>query len=352
MIATEKMLKSLRDSRPKTVISVIQSKCGYCTSNNDDIKRETRERMLRIRYEQKQLFGRVIRDTEKFKFTESAADDEIGIGLIKIPQSDVVESPYDLPVDTSKVPPIKLVHPDREGEFHWLSQSSRIKIFKDGDSRAPAKTKTWSKDSSSTSTPPPSTERTNRSESIDVNKPELNTTKMNNTAIVSAKNFLQQFVINKQNDKQSIPFDETGLKSIISYPLICEKRSTNQLHDLLADVSLKLPSISKVLQATMSESARFALRKWKLNKISELGIDGFKAYEKETLDRGKNFHMAIENYLCNGQIPDNDSPIIKLWQSIDSSLNQLKPKSVLLEQPILHADLKYKGIIDNVSIVK
>lgn len=343
------MLKSLRDSRPKTVISVIQSKCGYCSSNNDE-KREIREKMLRMRYEQKQLFGRVIRDTDQYKYTEPAGD-ETGIGHMRIAQSrsnsDVVESPYDLPVDTSKVPHIKLAHPDREGEFHWLSQSSRIKIFKTGNSRASAKTETWPKDSP---TAPP-TESTNCSESIDVNKPELNTTKVN-TAIDSAKNFLQQFVINKRNDKQSIPFDETELKSIISYPLICEKRSPNQLNDLLADVTLRLPSISKVLQATMPESARFALRKWKLGKIAELGVDGFRAYEKETLDRGKNFHKAIENFLSQGQIPDNDSPIIKLWQSIDSSLNKLKPKSVLLEKPILHADLKYKGIIDNVSIVK
>lgn len=340
------MLKSLRDSRPNRVISVIQSKCSYCTNNNDDDeKREMRQKMLRTRYEQKQLFGRVIRNTDEYKYAEPASD-EIAIGQMKIAQknTDADVSPYDLPVDASKVPHIKLEHKDREGEFHWLSQSSRIKIFKAVNSRAPAEIYTRPKNLSSSAP----MAQIKHPESIDVNKSGSKT----NPAIVSAKIFLQQFVINQRNDKQTIPFDETGLKSIINYPLICEKRSSNQLNDLIADSSLRLPSISKVLQATMPESARIALRKWKLGKIAELGVDGFKAYEKETLNRGKNFHLAIENFLSQGQVPDNDSPIIKLWQSIDSSLTQLKPKSVLLEKPILHADLKYKGIIDNVSIVK
>lgn len=180
------------------------------------------------------------------------------------------------------------------------------------------------------------------------------------SAIVTAKNLLQQFLQSKRsneqpsqhNQSQAIPFDDGALKSIVSYPLMCDKKSPHQVHDVLADSSIRLPSISKVLQATMPDSARFALKKWKLAKIAELGLDGFKRYEKETLDKGKDFHLAIEDFLNRGQIPAPDSPIIKLWQSIDHSLSELRPKPVLMEQPILHADLKYKGIIDNVSIVK
>lgn len=87
-------------------------------------------------------------------------------------------------------------------------------------------------------------------------------------------------------------------------------------------------------------------------KIVELGADGFKQYQEETFSLGKEFHSAIEQYLSNGEAPASDSSINQLWQSVNPSLNELKPKAVLLEQPILHADLKYRGIIDNVSMVK
>lgn len=371
------MLKSAQKSMISVVrrssvqkLSVFQSQCTYCSSsNNDESKQERRERLLRIRHEQKQLFGRVIRDVNDLNYMEPA-DDDTPIGEISITQShnnnaiNEPVSPYDIPNDAAKVPDIKMAHPERESEFYWLAQTSRIKIFKTGKSRAPSKnrapneklppvdTPATSSQSSTTSSSSPPEKRTNL-ESSDVDKSETFTTKISPAnAIISAKNLMQQFVWNRRNDKQEIPFDEAGLTSIVGYPLICEKRSSTQLDELLADVSLRLPSISKILQATMPESARFALRKWKLGKIAELGIDGFKEYEKDTLNRGKTFHSAIEQFLSQGKVPANDSPIIKLWQSIDSSLNQLKPKPVLLEQPILHADLKYMGIIDNVSIVE
>lgn len=345
------MLRTWQNSMPKSMISVIQPHCGYCSSN-DETKREMRERMLRIRYEQKQLYGRVIRDNADIKDIKNTKDteptgDEFPIGRIRddnVPVETV--SPYDMPSDVVKVPDTKLASPERENEFHWLSKTSRIKIFKMGKSQTPTKP------GSSTEVPPQNSPHSpTNSESLDVNKPE--STKMSPAnVIVSATNLVQQFVLNRRNEKQEIPFNEADLKSIVSYPLVCEKRSSSRVHEILADRSLRLPSISKVLQGTMPESARIALRKWKLGKIAELGVDGFRQYEKETLDRGKKFHSAIENFLSQGEIPADDSPIIKLWQSIDSSLNQLKPKPVLLEQPILHADLKYQGIIDNVSIVE
>lgn len=338
---------------------MIQSQCSYCSSSDDDDgmreARENRERMLRTRYEQKQLFGRVIRKTGDYTNAEAPR--------MEVPRirgdNEYIEPKIDLidcPDDATKVPEIRLESLEKMSEFYWLSQRSHIKILKSKKLRVPNKgeSKTESSPKKEPSTPhTESTSSKDRSGALDVNKSESHTTKMSPAgAIVSAKNLFQKYVLIRNNATQAIPFDETGLRSLVGYPLVCEKRSTSQVHELLADVSLRLPSISKVLQATMPLSARIALRKWKLGKIEELGIDGFKQYEKATLDRGKTFHSAIEDFLSQGQEPAHDSPIIQLWQSIDSSLKQLKLTPVLLEQPILHADLKYKGIIDNVSIIE
>lgn len=355
------MLKSLRASSPKSLISAIRTQTALCS--HDETKRERRARMLRIRSEQKQLFGRVIRD-ETYKKEEDFGSDGININHVK---SESVESisPFDMNTDSAEnVPDVKLAFPDQNNEFYWLSQTSHVKVL-----NLNSKSKIKAKDKPSTKKTPPgngaaspksaSSEIINDAEQNDSHTMQMNTATSVSpaSAIITAKNLLQQFLQSNRSDKQpqqpqTIPFDDDALKSIVNYPLICDKNAPHQVNDVLADVSIRLPSISKVLQATMPESARIALKKWKLGQIAALGLDGFKRYERETLDRGKDFHLAIENFLSRGQIPAPDSSIIKLWQSIDQSLSELEPKPVLLEQPILHADLKYQGIIDNVSIVK
>lgn len=102
----------------------------------------------------------------------------------------------------------------------------------------------------------------------------------------------------------------------------------------------------------ISYSGVIALKKWKMAKIAELGADEFKQNEKETFSLGKEFHSAIEQFSSNGEVQESDLSINQLWQSVNQSLNELKPKAVLMEQLILHAKLKYKGIIDNISLVR
>lgn len=317
--------------------------------------------MLRLRSEQKQLFGRVIRE-------EAYKEEDFGSGEVNVSpvSSEYVESvsPFDGNTHSAEnVPDVKLSFPEQSNEFYWLSQTSHVKVL---NLTSKSKSKSKVKDKSLKKPPPgnatapkkptPEPQCTNNTEQNDSHTKQMNTAPPVSpaSAIITAKNLLQQFLQTKQSNEQpqTIPFDDDALKSIVSYPLMCDKNSPHQVHDVLADTSIRLPSISKVLQATMPESARFALKKWKFAKIAELGLDGFKRYEKETLDRGKNFHAAIEDFLNRGQTPAPDSPIINLWQSIGQSLDELQPKPVLLEQPILHVDLKYKGIIDNVSVVK
>lgn len=149
-----------------------------------------------------------------------------------------------------------------------------------------------------------------------------------------------------------IPFSDNELQAILKYPMVCAKADTTQMEQLLYDRSIRLPSISRILQATMSDAARAALKKWKLNKIDELGYDGFQQYQQEILTTGKQFHAALELYLTDGETPGPSSPVIKLWDSLSGHLSELKPDPVLIEKPILHTHLKYQGIVDNVSFIE
>lgn len=150
----------------------------------------------------------------------------------------------------------------------------------------------------------------------------------------------------------SIPFDDDQLQTIPTYAMNCVKADISLVDGLLADKSKRLPSVSRILQATMSDGARAALKRWKLQKIDELGYDGFQLYQQEILSTGKHFHSVLERYLGTGEVPESTSPAIKLWQSLGDHLAELNPKAILIEKPIIHPYLKYQGIIDNVSLIK
>lgn len=340
------VLKLLRNKSSSSLISTVNTQLqnGYCSTINK------KGRVLRVRFEQKQLFGPVISDK-----TESLPKKGDGKKATKY---------YPKNLEVGSKQEIKVAKASQASEFYWLVQrermnnSNKFKIYVNNE---PTNRTSYEGSESKTASPTIKTWNNDIETDANVNiasREEISQkTRMSTKgAIISAKNLLKEFVVRRTSGKQqmslNIPFDDIALNSIVNYPLVCKKLCKIQGEELLADTSVRLPSISKVLQATMPESARIALRKWKLGKIEELGLDGFKEYEKQTLQRGKIFHSAIENFLSKGDVPSRDSSIVKLWDSIDNSLNSLKPKPVLLEQPILHADLKYKGIIDNVSIVK
>lgn len=165
----------------------------------------------------------------------------------------------------------------------------------------------------------------------------------------SRKHLLRKFITLERNYTSDIPFDETGLKSILRYPLVGQKATTAQMDEAM---KTNIPSISKILTATMPEVTRKILKKWKLGKIAELGEEGFREYEQLTLNTGTMFHSSIQDYFEKEQVPDESSPVYKLWQSIGTVLAELDPQPVLMEKSIVHPELKYKGIIDSVAVIK
>lgn len=81
-------------------------------------------------------------------------------------------------------------------------------------------------------------------------------------------------------DEHDIPFSSQQLTQITNFPLVMNK---SKIISSFRDIEQKpfyLPSVSKILQATMPESQRNALIQWKQLKISELGLAGFEAMQK------------------------------------------------------------------------
>lgn len=216
-----------------------------------------------------------------------------------------------------------------ETEKYWLLRNykkDRVKVLQKG--------------SQTTSTVPP-TPVTDADASPKSEQPK--------SRVSSTKELLKQFLSSQPNHAPTIPFDASGLDSIPRYPLVCQKATTDQID---AALKAKLPSISKILTATMSEGSRYILKKWKLDKIAELGEDGFREYEQKTLRTGQQFHSSIQTYFEQQQLPDENSPVYTLWQSVGGVLVELDPKPILIEKSIVHPDLKYRGIIDSVAVIK
>lgn len=74
--------------------------------------------------------------------------------------------------------------------------------------------------------------------------------------------------------KMEIPFTDIELNEIPNYALWSDDDNINDII-LNTDEIKSLPSVGKILQATMSETSRKALMNWKTLKIAELGLDGF-----------------------------------------------------------------------------
>eukprot|EP00094_Tigriopus_californicus_P000005 TCALIF_00005-PA protein Name:"Similar to mgme1 Mitochondrial genome maintenance exonuclease 1 (Xenopus tropicalis)" AED:0.45 eAED:0.48 QI:0/-1/0/1/-1/1/1/0/386 len=141
-------------------------------------------------------------------------------------------------------------------------------------------------------------------------------------------------------------------KPVISLPLSTELKPTlinyrrNQLRS-------SLPSVSKILKATMPVDRAVALAQWEERMIAQMGQAGFEAYQKTMLARGHRLHSYIEHYLLEGTkaMDSEDDVSLKHTQSIGPLLNHFShPHS--LESQVVHPTLKYHGYLDCVAVYK
>lgn len=118
-----------------------------------------------------------------------------------------------------------------------------------------------------------------------------------------------------------------------------------------------LPSVTRVLQQTLSPEQIFYLERWKKKMIAELGEEGFKQYGQNLFRQGKLFHSALEEVLSTGETWKNkDASEMQKYQPevqgyMESISHILEDVSAVraIESTVKHDTLNYLGIADCVA---
>ncbi|VVC40467.1 Mitochondrial genome maintenance exonuclease 1 [Cinara cedri] len=113
-----------------------------------------------------------------------------------------------------------------------------------------------------------------------------------------------------------------------------------------------LPSVTNILNVTMSEKSKAALENWKKNMIEKLGEDGFNKYSKELMAIGSAMHSKIKSHLngTESNVSQYDE-VEKCLKSLETVLKNVS-KPILVEKKVVHDKLLYKGIVDCVAFYK
>lgn len=107
----------------------------------------------------------------------------------------------------------------------------------------------------------------------------------------------------------------------------------------------KFPTVSQVLQGSMSESSQEALKNWKSRMTEELGEVGFIEHQRATFRRGTALHQRIMLQLTgSGQIAV-PKEIENYWKSLSSVFSDVNDVE-LTEKRVYHPFLCYRGVFD------
>uniref|UniRef100_A0A8C4UKQ1 Mitochondrial genome maintenance exonuclease 1 n=1 Tax=Falco tinnunculus TaxID=100819 RepID=A0A8C4UKQ1_FALTI len=150
-----------------------------------------------------------------------------------------------------------------------------------------------------------------------------------------------------------------GTKTLKNWvPLINpKKRSTllNSDSNLPMKIALqktKMPSVTHILQQTISPQQAFYLERWKQKMILELGKDGFAEYTKNLFLQGELFHAALESMLLSEEMGTKeereDVDISGYLSSVQHVLKDISEVKAL-ESAVQHETLRYLGLVDCVA---
>uniref|UniRef100_G3NLE2 Mitochondrial genome maintenance exonuclease 1 n=1 Tax=Gasterosteus aculeatus aculeatus TaxID=481459 RepID=G3NLE2_GASAC len=118
-----------------------------------------------------------------------------------------------------------------------------------------------------------------------------------------------------------------------------------------------VPSVTRVLQQTLSKEQIFYLERWKRRMIAELGEDGFKQYSQNLFKQGKLFHSAVEDILASGgtsqsrnasEASEHPLEVQGYLESISHVLEDVTAVRAT-ESTVHHDALNYLGILDCVA---
>ncbi|XP_012278905.1 uncharacterized protein LOC105698873 [Orussus abietinus] len=147
---------------------------------------------------------------------------------------------------------------------------------------------------------------------------------------------ITSFSIFTKNKNISVPIDTAS--EVITIP--------NEKHKSYAS----LPSVTHILNESLSEESKLRLDTWKKNMILSLGEEGFERYQSDLFMHGRMLHSSIENTLLN-KVVEVPEPIQGSFDSIKNILKDVNSVTAV-ETLVVHPKLQYKGIIDCVAFYR
>lgn len=117
------------------------------------------------------------------------------------------------------------------------------------------------------------------------------------------------------------------------------------------------PSVTRILQQTLSTEQMFYLERWKRKMVQELGEEGFKEYSQNLFKQGHTFHSVLEDVLTSGvKWTDRDSsqmshysPEVRGYMESVSHILEDVREVRAIESTVQHNALNYLGIVDCVA---
>uniref|UniRef100_A0A8B9EZE9 Mitochondrial genome maintenance exonuclease 1 n=1 Tax=Amazona collaria TaxID=241587 RepID=A0A8B9EZE9_9PSIT len=120
----------------------------------------------------------------------------------------------------------------------------------------------------------------------------------------------------------------------------------------LQENKTKMPSVTHILQQTISPQQAIYLERWKQKMILELGKDGFAEYTKNLFLQGHLFHAALESvFLSEEMVTKEQREDVTVSGYLSSVERVLKDISEVraLESAVHHEGLQYLGLVDCVA---
>ncbi|NXM58684.1 MGME1 exonuclease, partial [Illadopsis cleaveri] len=114
----------------------------------------------------------------------------------------------------------------------------------------------------------------------------------------------------------------------------------------------KMPSVTRILQQTLSPQQVFYLERWKQKMIEELGKEGFEEYTKNLFLQGELFHSALESIFLSEEMAareqGEDDVVAGYLSSVEHVLEDISEVKAL-ESGVHHETLQYLGLVDCVA---